>query len=206
MNQSTNTLPAGHRRNALGHLVPEELIKPQDALRDDLVMSIIAKGRELRDLVGQFKAQAMNQVADFVDLSAAEYGVKFGGAKGNVTLSSYDGRYLVKLAIGEHRHFDERIQAAKVLIDQCIARWSEGASSEIKVLVDHAFKTNKQGHIDVNQVLSLRQLDIKDTEWQEAMEAIADAIQVTGTSAYLRLYERQAGGSYQLLSLDPAKL
>jgi len=206
MDQKTTTTPAGHRRNAMGHLVPEELIAPIDALRDDLVLQIIGQARSLRQFISAFKCEAMSQVRDFTDLSAAEYGVKWGGAKGNVTLSSFDGQYMVKLAVGEHRHFDERIQAAKALIDGCIIRWSDGASDQLRALVDHAFKTNKQGHIDVNQVLSLRQLDIQDDDWREAMDAIADAIQITGTSTYLRLYERQANGSYKLLSLDPAKL
>lgn len=38
------------------------------------------------------------------------------------------------------------------------------------------------------------------------MQAIADAIQVTGTSQYLRLYERDAQGRYIQMSLDLAKL
>lgn len=38
------------------------------------------------------------------------------------------------------------------------------------------------------------------------MDAIADAIQVTGTSQYLRIYERQADGNYQQISLDLARL
>ena len=110
----------------------------------------------------------MNQVADFVDLSGEEYGVKYGGTKGNVTLMSFDGQYKLQRAVGEHRVFDERIQAAKAKIDVCIQRWSEGSSDQIKALVDHAFRVNKQGHIDVNQVLSLRQLDISDSDWIEA--------------------------------------
>lgn len=73
-------------------------------------------------------------------------------------------------------------------------------------LVDHAFRVNKQGRIDINQVLGLRQLDINDPKWNEAMDAVADAIQVSGTSQYLRIYERQADGNYQQISLDLAKL
>ena len=207
MEQQVTTVPAGHRKNALGHLVPEELIAPVDKIRDDLVSKIIASGKKLREAIAEFKSVTMGEVSTFVDLSAAEYGVQFGGAKGNVQLSSFDGQHLVKLSVGEHRHFDERIQAAKQLIDSCITRWSDGASVQIVALVDHAFRVNKQGHIDVNQVLSLRQLDIDDADWNEAMDAIADAIQVTGTSTYLRLYERQGeDGSYKMLSLDPAKL
>jgi hypothetical protein len=55
-------------------------------------------------------------------------------------------------------------------------------------------------------VLSLRQLDIDDANWKRAMDAIADAIQITGTSQYLRLYERQPNGKYTQLPLDISTL
>jgi len=206
MSTLENTAPEGYRQNAQGHLVPESQIKPVDKLRDELVMSIIGTARQRRQELAAFKLGAMQQIADFVDLSAAEYGVEFGGTKGNVLLVSFDGRYQIRRAVGEHRVFDERIQAAKSQIDACIAQWSGGADAKLMALVDHAFRVNKQGKIDINQVLSLRQLDIDDPQWSEAMDAIADAIKVTGTSQYLRLYERQGDGSYKQLSLDLAKL
>ncbi|MFQ2011788.1 DUF3164 family protein [Aeromonas veronii] len=202
--QTSSTTPM--RQNAQGHWVPENLIAPADKLRDEVVLAIIAAAREQRSQLAAFKIGAMQQIADFVDLSAEQYGVAWGGTKGNVTLLSFDGRYKLIRAVGEHRKFDERIQAAKALIDQCIERWSDGASSEIRALVDHAFRVSKSGHIDVNQVLSLRQLNIDDPDWLLAMQAAVDAIQVTGTSQYLRLYERDAHGRYIQMSLDLAKL
>lgn len=202
--QTSSTTPM--RQNAQGHWVPENLIAPADKLRDEVVLAIIAAAREQRAQLAAFKIGAMQQIADFVDLSAEQYGVAWGGTKGNVTLLSFDGRYKLIRAVGEHRKFDERIQAAKALIDQCIERWSDGASSEIRALVDHAFRVSKSGHIDVNQVLSLRQLNIDDPDWLLAMQAAVDAIQVTGTSQYLRLYERDAHGRYIQMSLDLTKV
>ena len=202
--QTSSTTPM--RQNAQGHWVPENLIAPADKLRDEVVMGVIAAAREQRSQLAAFKISAMQQINDFVDLSSEQYGVAWGGTKGNVTLLSFDGRYKLIRAVGEHRKFDERIQAAKALIDQCIERWSDGASSEIRALVDHAFRVSKSGHIDVNQVLSLRQLNIDDPDWLLAMQAAVDAIQVTGTSQYLRLYERDAHGRYIQMSLDLAKV
>ncbi|EKO3777147.1 DUF3164 family protein [Vibrio cincinnatiensis] len=204
--QSTNQTQAGFRLNALGHLVPESQVKEIDKVRDDVVLEIVESAKQLQNAMAIFKATAMSKVADFVDLSAAEFDVKYGGTKGNVTLMSFDGKFKVQRSVGEHRVFDERIQAAKAKIDECIKRWSEGSSDQIKALVEHAFRVNKQGHIDVNQVLSLRNLNIDDADWLEAMEAIADSIQVMGTTPYLRIYERQSDGQYKQVALDIAKL
>lgn len=194
------------RENALGHFVPTSQIKEIDLLRDEVVLELVQEGKALQAQMAAFKVKAMSKIADFVDLSASEYSVKYGGAKGNVTLVSFDGKYKLMRAIGEHRIFDERIQAAKAQIDACIQRWNEGSDDKIKALVEHAFRVNKQGHIDVNQVLSLRQLNIDDEEWTEAMDAIADSIKITGTSSYLRLYERNGNGKYVQIPLDPSKL
>ncbi|EMX0849564.1 DUF3164 family protein [Pluralibacter gergoviae] len=203
---TANNIPDGYRINAQGHYVPESQVKALDKLRDDVVLAIVDAAKKQRQALAAFKLQAMSEVSDFIDVSAAEYGVEYGGTKGNVTLVSFDGRYKLVRAVGEHRVFDERIQAAKTLIDACISEWSGGADEKIMALVDHAFRVNKQGKIDINQVLGLRQLNIDDIKWNEAMDAVADAIQVTGTSQYLRLYERQVDGVYQQISLDLAKL
>ncbi|WP_262032688.1 DUF3164 family protein [Serratia liquefaciens] len=193
---------AGYRQNAQGHLVPQELIRPVDKLRDDVVLDIVDAARVLRQAMADFKAASMKKIEDFIDLSSNEYGVEYGGTKGNVTLPSFDGQFKILRAIGDHRVFDERIQAAKKLIDECVVEWSDGANVNLKALVDHAFRVNKQGRIDINQVLGLRQLAIDDPRWLEAMSAIADAIQVTGTSQYLRIYQRQPNGKYEQISLD----
>jgi hypothetical protein len=199
-------IPDGFRLKANGSLVPESQVKDIDKLRDDVVYDIVQSAKAVQAQLAEFKAKAMNQMRDFVDLSAEEYGVKYGGIKGNVSLLSFDGKYKLMRAVGEHRIFDERIQAAKAKIDECINRWSEGSSDHIKALVEHAFRVNKQGHIDINQVLSLRSLNIDDADWIEAMEAIADSIQIAGTSSYLRLYERHTNGQYKQISLDISKL
>ncbi|GGA95972.1 DUF3164 family protein [Agarivorans gilvus] len=199
--------PAGYRTNAAGHLVPESQIKAVDLVRDELVCNMVEEAMLLQQGLAAFKAKYMAEITDFVDVSAAEHNVKFGGAKGNVSLLSYDGKFKVQRAIGEHRVFDERILAAKALLDQCIERWcADGANDNIRALVEHAFRVNKQGHIDVNEVLGLRQLSIDDEEWKAAMDALADSIQVTGTSSYLRLYKRDNNGKYQQFPLDISKL
>ncbi len=204
--ETQKTLPAGYRENAKGDLVPASRIKPIDLLRDELVIKIVEASKQLRELMTEFKLSTMTQLADFVDVSAEEYGVKYGGSKGNVSLLSFDGKYKIQRAIGEHRIFDERIQTAKTLIDECIHSWSGGADARLMAMVGQAFRVDQQGQINVNQVLSLRQLDIDEPKWNQAMEAIASAIQVTGTSEYLRLYERQGNGKYTQLPLDISSL
>ena len=195
------------RRNARGHLVPLDQIKEIDRLRDDLVQSVIAKVKALQAEMRRVKAQISSEVEAFLELSAREYDTTYGGKKGNVTLASFDGQYQVKRAVADHLAFDERLQVAKELIDQCIHEWTAGSRSEVQALVEHAFQTDKEGKISTARVLGLRSLNIQDEKWQQAMQAIMDSIQVTGSKSYLRFYERQGqDGPYRQIPLDVAAL
>lgn len=192
----------GYMKDAKGRLVPIDLVKPVDLARDQIVTEIVNKSLELASILGAFKKRSLDDVRAFIDLSAEQYGVKIGGRKGNVTLTSYDGEYRVLIAIDERITFDERLQAAKALIDECIKSWTVGARGELKVLVDDAFAVDKQGKINTNRVLGLRRLDITDPTWLRAMEAISDSITVIDSKEYIRVYRRNNKGEYDLVSLD----
>ena len=84
-------------------------------------------------------------------------------------------------------------------------RWSEGAQPEIKVLINDAFQVDKSGNINTGRVLGLRRLAIEDDEWQRAMTAIGEALQVSGSRSYIRVYERVGtSDKYQAIALDLA--
>lgn len=198
-------IPEGFRRKNNGTLVPEETIRPIDLARDGLVQEIVAKARTMSGAIGEFKAEVMDSVQAFVELSAGEYGVQLGGAKGNVTLTSFDGRYKVLRAIQEHQAFDERLQAAKALIDACFADWTADARPEIKALIDRAFEIDQEGRVNVGRVLALRRIDIADERWQRAMKAIGESLLVVGSKSYIRVYERVGNSeAWRQIPLDVA--
>ncbi len=199
------TVPDGYRQDAQGRLVPVDMIKPIDETRDELVTSLAMAAKHMSEAIGQFKSDVFAQCDQFVGLSAAQYGAALGGKKGNVTLHSFDGRYKVLVAVAETTTFDERLQAAKALIDECIHVWSEGSRPEIKVLVNDAFQTDREGNLNTGRILALRRLDIDDKRWKRAMEAISDSLQVVGSKRYVRFYERIGDSDqYRSIPLDIA--
>lgn len=181
----------GYRENALGHLVPVDQIQPIDLARDELVVEKARKIKAMQEELKRLKAEIMGDVEAFISMSAEQYGVLIGGQKGNVTLISFDGRFKLRRQISENLSFDERLQAAKALIDECIKDWTQGSRTELQALVNDAFQVDKEGRINTGRILGLRRLKIEDDRWLRAMNAISDSLQVTGTTAYVRLYERQ---------------
>lgn len=199
------TYPAGYWVDREGKLIPESMVKPIDRTRDELVRELVDKASALAKQLEEFKAGAFSDISAFIQLSAEQYGVKVGGTKGNVSLFSFDGRYKVVRQVQEHIIFDERLQAAKQLIDECIQDWAAGSRDEIRVLINDAFQVNKEGKINTNRVLGLKRLNIQDGKWLRAMQAIADSVQVAGSKPYIRIYERVGySEQYVPISLDVA--
>jgi len=205
MNAPANAVPPGYWRDAEGRLIPESMVKPVDRARHELVEELVTEAKAVSGVLSKYKARAFNDIAAFVDMSVEQYGVKLGGQKGNVTLMSFDGRYKVVRQIAEHLVFDERLQAAKALIDECIQDWTEGARDEIRALINDAFQVNKEGKINTGRVLGLKRLNIQDEKWNRAMTAIADSVQVAGSKPYVRVYERVGETDrYEAIALDLA--
>jgi len=193
--------------DAQGRQVPVSMIKKFDLKRNDLVCSIMERAFAERERLAEFKRQVWEEIQAFVDESAKDSGAKkLGGKKGNITLTSFDGRYKLIVAVNDGILFNEKLQIAKQLIDECIGKWSKNARPELKVLVDDAFNVGKNGLVSTGKVLGLRRLNITDATWRRAMDAITESIQVVSSKTYMRFYERQEDESYKQIPLDVASL
>ena len=202
---ANQAIPAGYWQDASGSLIPESKIKDIDKLRHQVVTDLCHMAKQRRDGLAEFKAKAMQEVAALVATSMEQYGVKTGGEKGNVTLTSFDGKYKLVRQMQDRLVFGEQLLAAKALIDECVQAWSKDANDNIRALVNHAFQTDKEGKINTGRVLGLRSLDIQDEAWKQAMQAIADSTKTASTTPYVRFYERDEGtGEYKAISLDVA--
>ncbi len=205
MGTKQDNAPDGYRLNAMGHLVPEAQIRDLDKVRDELVLRLVGRARESAAEVSRFRVFCRTEIAAFLELAAMEHGVEMGGEKGNLTLSSFDGRFRVVRAIDERIEFTEGLAVARELIERCIARWSAGADGNLVALVRKAFETDKAGNLSTARVLGLLSVRLDDDEWQRAMSALRDSIRVAGSKAYVRFYERDATGKYVQIPLDADK-
>lgn len=186
----SESIPAGYMRDAQGRLVPENLVKPIDKLRDQTVLAIVKEAKALHQALVAFKRRTFSDVATFVATSAEQYEVVIGGSKGNVTLRTFDGRYRIDRQVQETIRFDEQLLAAKALFDEYVADLTEGANDELKQWIEFVFETDSAGNISTHRVLSLRRRTSQHPKWQQAMRAIDDSISVIGSRSYVRVYER----------------
>nr|VFK15032.1 MAG: Protein of unknown function (DUF3164) [Candidatus Kentron sp. LPFa] len=187
--------PHGYLENARGDLVREENIKPMDLARDRLVRNLVEEAIAEQERLRAFKRRIYDQVDDFLEMAMAEYNVKYGGERNNVTLRSYDGRWKITFTVADQIGFNEGIVAAQQLIQEYI--------EEAKTLMRHAFRTNRDGNLSKGRVLSLLQYDFKGEKWRNAMASIKGSIETRGSKEYVRFYRREkAMQGERQISLD----
>ena len=205
---TTEPTPPGYMKNAQGHLVPESAVRDIDKQRDQVVRELAAEAEQLSRQLREYKRKVADSVQAHVELSADRHGVKLGGKKGNVSLTSFDGSLKVQRAFADRIDFDEGLLAAKELVDQCLAKWSDGANVNLRTLVDRAFDVDKKGKVNTQLLLSLMRYEFQDDDWNRAMDALRESITVVSSAVYFRLYRRrdEASDQYDPITLDFAAL
>lgn len=184
----------------------KELVKAQDQIEDDVVRTILGYAVALSDQVTRFKEHTFDDIGDFDAILEQEYGSTKGGAKGNKTLMSIDGRFKVQVQVADYIDFGPQLQIAKGLVDECLNEWSADARPELKAIVTRAFNTDKAGQINRAEIFKLLRLEIADPRWQRAMDAIRDAMRVVGSKTYVRCYRRDnPQGGWAAVTIDLAK-
>lgn len=203
MTTENTKIPAGFVQDAHGNLISKANVKEIDLLRDEVVTDLMKSALVQAQDNHKFRNDSLDNVSAFVETSAMDYGKDLGGDKGNVSLTSYDGRFKVQRVNQDQQEFDERLLVAKKLIDECLKDWTQKSGQELKALVADAFKTNAAGQVSTGRIMGLRKFKFTDDRWKQAMEAIGDSIKVNSVKTYIRFYVRdEKTGKYELLPMD----
>ena len=192
--------------DAKGAYVPLAMVKPQHKLEDETVRKIINFAVDLNAQIARFRGHTMTDLGSLDALIAQEYNAKIGGAKGNRTYQTIDGLMKVQVQVSEQIDFGSELQVAKSIIDECLTEWSADSRAEIQSIITRAFNTDQEGKINRAEIFMLMRHQIADPRWQRAMDAIRDAMRVTGSKEYVRFYTRKKiTEAWQAVTIDLAK-
>ena len=195
----------GHWIDPQGNPVPAKYVDKVDKLRDRLVGKLTRRAGQISETLGKFRADAFADVEKYLSAVEEIYGVSARNPGGNKILADFSQTAKVEIKVNNVVGFDDRIVLAKGIIDECTKRWSVGGDDRVKLLVDYAFKVDKQGNLDRDLILGLRKLDIKDKNWRKAMEILSDSLRIVGTRAYIRFWKKNEAGAWETLPLDIAQ-
>ncbi len=192
--------------NAKGGLDPIGNVKDQYKLEDQTVRKCIEFALNLNAQLSRFRGHTAADLSALDALLGEKYNVTIGGKKGNRTYQTYDGLMKIQVQVSDLITFGPELQVAKTLIDECLTEWSADSRPEIQSIVTRAFNTEKEGQVNRADVFMLLKLEIEDTRWKKAMEAIRDAIRVTGSKEYVRFYKRDSlEADWHAITIDLAK-
>lgn len=164
-----------------GALLPIDIIKEQHRLEDQMVREQFGWFLGLVEQISRFRGHLFADIGAFDALIAEKYGASIGGPKGNRTYSTVDDCYRISIRVRDTLDFGSELQAAKALIDECLRSWTEDTAAPLRVIVNGAFNVDKEGKINKSEIFKLLRHDIQEPQWVAAMEALKDAIRVTGS-------------------------
>ena len=193
--------------NAKGEAVHPDMIRVDEQLKTELVERIIDAAQHLKGLISIFKIESNEQVDAYFSLLLQNYGVDAKGksVKGNMNLENFSSTSKVEIRAMDTLKPDEKIQIAKMKLDEFLKEETEDSTPIVRTLIMKAFEVDKKGNIDTKKLLALRSYDITAPKWLEAMAIIADSLQVASTKSYIRFYTRENSESdWKLIPLDIA--
>lgn len=177
-------------RGPQGELLPAQIVKAADVLQDEVVRRIVGHALPLHQQIARFKEHSMDDIQAVQDILSQEYGVKLGGPKGNLSLTTIDGCLKVQVRIQNRLTFGPELHAAKALVDAFIQDKAEGVDPVLKTLVLDAFRADQSGQLNKGELFRLLRHDIEDPRWREAMRALRDSIRVDGSKEHILFFRR----------------
>ena len=185
-----------------GRSVPQKYVKPLDRKRDMVVELAVREALRLEAQMEKVKSKILGRITNYIHTMETELGAPRTG-KGNIVLTGFSGDKQVEFKINDVITLDEKMLAAKAIIDECLTKWSEGAHKNLRIVVDQAFQVDKRGKVDTRAILGLRALNINDKKWKHAMDLIADSITIIGTRQYLQIRVREsASDKFRAINLN----
>lgn len=200
-------MPDGTRymQNAKGALMPIGSVRETERLEDQMVRALVGYALDLQAQMTRFKGHCQADVGAFLQLLGEKYNATKGGAKGNMTFTSYNGRFKIQIAVADRLTFGPEFQVARALIDECLAEWSGNSRQELRAIITEAFQTDKEGKVSKDAVFRLMRVEIDDQRWRDAVAALRDSVRVEGSKSYIRFYQRDTPeAAWQAIPLDLA--
>lgn len=190
-----------------GKLVPIESIPDEDIARDKFVSDLITQAEALQQVIIEAKMKLTQQIDNYLAERATAKKVK--DWKGNAIITDFSGTARVVRKIGKFIVFDEKLQLAKRIIDECVIQWSGTSDANLVAMVNMAFDVNNAGAVDRDAILGLKKLKVNGptrARWNEAMELIFESQMTQATKPYDYFQQRDADGVWQNIVLDYAAL
>lgn len=179
-------------QTAPGNYVPVEKIRPLYMVQHQTAISLVGKMRDLAEENKRRKAAIYADIQSYLDLVMEHYNARLGGRRGGVTIVSFGDCHKVAVNVADYMRVTSALPAAQALVNEILDDLTGDANSDLRALIASAFERDeKTGRVNVQRLLALRRLSLSHPRWPDAVNAISDAVEMSGSKAAIRAYYRE---------------
>lgn len=190
-----------------GDLTAVENVSKEDKARDKVVEACCAKAIKLHEQIKKTKEEIVALVEEYLETVAEKHGTSW---KGNTKILNFAQDQSLTVKVQNYIGFDEKLNVAKNLIDECLAAWTADSNPALATLVNKAFETDRKGKINREFIFKLIRMKMNAKtcmdKWEEAMQLLKDSMIVEGSKDYYTLGHRKENGEWETIILDFAAL
>jgi hypothetical protein len=176
--------------------------------KNKLISGLGDKAKFLSKEIAAFKMSAMADVEDFRAL-LLEYGDIRKGDKNKGNFELKNDRYKLQYSSQVKKGFDERSELAEQKLKAFLETTVKKRDLKLhKLILSLLVRNHKTGDLDISNVQRLYQMenDFEDANWTEAIRLFKESYNAESTTIYLRVFEKQADGSWKLVNLNFASV
>jgi Protein of unknown function (DUF3164) len=191
-----------------GTQIPVNRINRVERLHERYAGKIIKQALDLNKRLLAFNQMLSELSQDAFDAYMASKGID-KKTKGNFTWFNFDRSVKIEVNVNEPIVFDSLvITAAKHKLDLFLDQSIDSKNNFVKAMIIEAFETQRNGYLDVKQVLKLTSYEnrIKHPLFTEAIKLIREAIRRPKTKIYRRVWLKNSDGKYKIVELNLSKM
>lgn len=187
-------------RNYKGQKVSTDAVKEIDLLEHELVESLFDSVTDLNSYMLETKTAMDSKIEQHIKIIHEKYGAKVGNENGSFSLNNHDKFKKIRVQVQNHSVFNSKIEVVKTLLRDYEyeltteienSNLSEEIALDLKQTVSDAFDFLSEAKVSPAKLAGLKQKNIKHPKWNQAMNALNDAIDPAGKKRYLTFLKRE---------------
>lgn len=178
----------------------EEKMKNYEALREDTIADLTARAKALNAQLAEFKQYAFENMHALRGL-LKEYAERSENQADKKNFTVQTDTQKIEMQSADRGTYDERAEQAEGFIFDFIRERYQGDEATKEFIL--SLLERKQGEFDVKNINKLYKYENKfnDAKYTRACELFKESYALRYSKDYLRFYERDDNGKWQMITL-----
>jgi hypothetical protein len=183
--------------NPEGDFVSAEVMKEMNILNEEIAEGLCIEAIKLSEKIAQFRERAFRMMMYYnhkknkireknMPKSQQSKGKPKKKKAGYATVTSFSGKYQVKVNAYPYYTFGDGFQVAKEMMAEVIHESITGEfQQEVREIFDRAFAMDREGQVNLPQIMRLMDYNIPDERWQSGRKILMEELRVLKRQAHI---------------------